>query len=166
MRMEECEVLHEINLRNSWSCLSMLKIKIFTQFLSWTSSGNIEEWQTLVSLFLWCFCSQTHRYIMSIRRIHSTSHHRAESFVVSFWYFYICYCLMLSQCNSFEQYVIKLNMTFVVQCAICYKSDGCPQVFSVVLDEDRIWLFLGILLSCYMYMLCIELLPLGAWVVV
>lgn len=164
MRMEECEVLHEINLWNSWSCLSMLKIKIFTQFLSWTSSGNIEEWQTLVSLFLWCFCSQTHRYIMSIRRIHSTSHHRAESFVVSFWYFYICYCLMLSQCNSFEQYVIKLNMTFVVQCAICYKSDGCPQVFSVVLDEDRIWLFLGILLSCYM--LCIELLPLGAWVVV
>lgn len=120
MRMEECEVLHEINLRNSWSCLSMLKIKIFTQFLSWTSSGNIEEWQTLVSFFLWCFCSQTHRYIMSIRRIHSTSHHRAESFVVSFWYFYICYCLMLSQCNSFEQYVIKLNMTFVVRCAICW----------------------------------------------
>lgn len=158
--MEECEVLHEINLRNLWSCLSMWKIKIFTSpFLVMNQLRKYWRMANLGILFLWCFCRQTHRY-MSNRRSHTTNHHRAESFVVSFWYFYICCCLQFSQFNSFEQYVIKLNMTFVVQCAICYKSDGCPQVFTVVLDGDRIW---SPVLSCYM--LCIELLPLAVWVV-
>lgn len=38
---------------------------------------------------------------MSSRRGRSANHRRAENFVVSFWYFYICYCLQLSQLNSF-----------------------------------------------------------------
>lgn len=72
------------------------------------------------------------------------------------------FILLLSAVIAIEQlwqFVMTLNMTFVVQCAICYKSDCCPRVLTVVLDEDRLSLFLGIFLSCYMP--CTELLPLG-----
>lgn len=127
------------------------------QFLSWTSSGNIEEWQTLVPLYLWCFCWQAHRY-MSSRRGRSANH-RCVVLILLY--------LLLSAVIAIEQlwqFVMTLNMTFVVQCAICYKSDCCPRVLTVVLDEDRLSLFLRIFLSCYMP--CTELLPLGMWAVV